>query len=620
MVGLCCANPPELSQKQDRSAAVITAGLRLDFPDRQASVLKCVVPALRKMDREGDRQHAIEVPLTEASNNDGIVLANLPAGPTERRIAVAVGLAILSIAGLAVPFASMQLPQNAAWIPITSTYIFAADLVTSVLLVSQFDIVRRPALLALASGYLFTALMAVPILLTFPGTFTETGLLGAGRQTNGWLSAFWVSGYPIAATGYAMLKDREPGVHVSHGPLPTGVAASFAVSVVIVLALTWIATAGEPHLPRIFADETRAAINIRYVGAFLLLLNAIALLLLWLKRRSVIGLWLMVVMCGSTANALVGWILTPGRFSLAFYAGRSFLVIIATVMLIVLLTETMTLYARLAVSILAQRREREHRMMTMEALAASIAHELRQPLAAMAAHRGGGQRWPPRPPHGSGGLRWLDRPVPDIPEVRAALQRILRDSHRAADTIESIRSLFRVADQERSRLFINAVVLEAVEFLRMELRSEHVFVVTDLAPDLPMISGNRGQLQQLVLNLLANAVEAMRPIIDRVRVLKVSSRLVGGHSLQIDVADSGTGIEPKNVDRLFDAFFTTKPHGTGMGLAISRSIVETHGGRLSAMPNEPHGTVFGFTLPVEDEAFRPRRLPMSSANTEPGPK
>jgi signal transduction histidine kinase len=384
------------------------------------------------------------------------------------------------------------------------------------------------------------------------------------------------------------------------------VAASFAGSVVIVLALTWIATAGEPHLPRIFADKTQAATNIRYVGAFLLLLNAIALLLLWLKRRSVIGLWLMVVMCGSTGNALVGWILTPGRFSLAFYAGRSFLVIIATVMLIVLLTETMTLYARLALSILAQRREREHRMMTMEALAVSIAHELRQPLAAMAAN-------------GSGGLRWLDRPVPDIPEVRAALQRILRDSHRAADTIESIRSLFRVADQERSRLFINAVVLEAVEFLRMELRSEHVFVVTDLAPDLPTISGNRGQLQQLILNLLTNAVEAMRPIIDRVRELKVSSRLVGGHSLQIDVADSGTGIEPKNLDRLFDAFFTTKLHGTGMGLAISRSIVETHGGRLSAMPNEPHGTVFRFTLPVEDEASWSRRLPMSRANTEPGP-
>jgi signal transduction histidine kinase len=373
---------------------------------------------------------------------------------------------------------------------------------------------------------------------------------------------------------------------------------SFAVSVVIVLALTWVATAGEPYLPKIFLDKARATVNIGYVGALLLLLNGAALLLLWLRRQSVIGLWLMVVMCGSAANALIGWILTPGRFSLAFYVGRSFLVITATVMLIVLLTETMALYGRLAVSILAQRRERESRMMTMEALAAAISHELRQPLAAVVANA-------------SGGLRWLDRPVPDLTEARAVVQRILRDSHRAAEAIGSIRSLFRVANQERSPLSIDAIILEIIEFLGTELRSERVHVVIDLDPDLPMISANRGQLQQVILNLITNAVEAMRPITDRARVLKVSSRPVSGQSLMIEVADSGTGIEPKNVDRLFDAFFTTKSHGTGMGLAICRSIVETHGGRLSAMPNEPHGTIFRFTLPVED-ASSPHSVSLAS--------
>ena len=271
--------------------------------------------------------------LTEAADQNGIVLANLPAGPTERRIAFAVGLAILIIAGVVAPFSSVQLPENAAWIPITSTYVFIADLVTWALLISQYDIVRRAALLVLASGFLFTALMAVPLLLSFPGTFTETGLLGDGVQTNGWLSAFWVSGYPLAAIGYAVLKDRVPGAPGSHGSSRTAVAVSVAVSVVIVFALTWIATAGEPYLPKIFLNRARATVSIHYVGALLLLLNAIALLLLWLRQRSVIGLWLMVVMSGSTANALVGWILTPGRFSLAFYAGRSFLVITATVLL-----------------------------------------------------------------------------------------------------------------------------------------------------------------------------------------------------------------------------------------------------------------------------------------------
>jgi signal transduction histidine kinase len=533
--------------------------------------------------------------LIEAADQDGIVLANLPPGPTQRRLAFAAGLAILGVAALVAPFASVQLVRSVAWIPITSTYIIIADLVTWLLLISQFHIVRWHALLAVASGYLFTAMMAVPLLLTFPGAFTETGLLGAGLQTNGWISSFWVSGYAFAAVGYGVLKNREPGAFVSHGSTRTGIAASVAGSIAIVLALTWIATAGEPYLPKLFLDKSRAAVSLRYIGALLLVLNAVALVLLWLRRRSVLDLWLMVVLCGSMANALVGWILTPGRYSLAFYTGRSFLVVTATVLLIVLLTETMTLYGRLAVSILAHRRERESRMMTMEALAASIAHELNQPLAAVVGN-------------GSAGLRWLDRPVPDLSEAQAALQRVVRDGYRAAEVIESIRSLFRAADQERIPIFLNTVILEVLELLGAELRSEHIQIVTNLAADLPTISASRGQLQQVILNLVTNAAEAMRPITDRARVLKVSSAFVSGHGVFIDVADTGIGIEPKNIDGLFDAFFTTKPHGTGMGLAICRSIVEAHGGRLSALPNEPHGAVFRFTLPVE-EASSPHSAP-----------
>jgi signal transduction histidine kinase len=552
----------------------------------------------RQIDRQGDRQHAIEAPLTEAADQNVIVLANLPAGRTERRLAFAVALALLGIAAVVAPFASVPLPRSDAWIPITSTYIFLADLVTWVLLISQFNIVRWHALLVLASGYLFTAMLAVPLLLTFPGTFTQTGLLGAGLQTNGWISAFWVSGYPLATIGYALLKNREPGALVSHGSTRTDIAASVAVSIAIVFALTWIATSGEPYLPKLYLDRSRAAVDLRYIGALLLLLNALALLLLWLRRRSVLGLWLIVVLCGSMGNALVGWILTPGRFSLAFYAGRSFLVITATVLLIVLLTETMTLYARLAVSIFAQRRERESRMMTLEALAASIAHEINQPLAAVVGN-------------GSAGLRWLDRPVPDLPEARAALQRVVRDGHRAAEAIESIRSLFRAANQEKSPISINTIILEALDLLGAELRSERVHVVTDLAADLPMMWANKSQLQQVMLNFITNAVDAMRPLTDRVRVLKVSSRFVSGQSVLIDVADSGTGIEAGKVDGLFDAFFTTKPHGTGMGLAICRSIIEAHGGRLSAAPNEPHGAVFRFTLPVEDTSS-PHSVPLAS--------
>ena len=139
----------------------------------------------RMMDRRGGSADGIKAPLTGAADQTGIVLANLPAGPRESRAAFAVAIALLGMAVIVAPFASVQLPRSGAWIPITNTYIFLADLVTWVLLISQFDIVRWHALLVVASGYLFTAMMAVPLLLTFPGAFTQTGLLGAGLQTNG---------------------------------------------------------------------------------------------------------------------------------------------------------------------------------------------------------------------------------------------------------------------------------------------------------------------------------------------------------------------------------------------------------------------------------------------------
>jgi signal transduction histidine kinase len=225
----------------------------------------------------------------------------------------------------------------------------------------------------------------------------------------------------------------------------------------------------------------------------------------------------------------------------------------------------------------------------MEALAASIAHELNQPLAAVVAN-------------GSAALRWLDRPVPDLLEARASLQQIVRDGRRAAEVLGSVRSLFQIANRERSPIFINVIIREVLELAGAELRSERVLVLTDLATDLPRMVASKGQLQEVILNLVRNAVDAMRPITDRARVLKVSSTFVSGQGVLIAIADSGTGIDPKNVEGLFDAFFTTKPHGTGMCLAICRLIVEAHGGRLSAAPNEPHGAVFRFTLPVEDES------------------
>src|SRR5271163_3329251 len=266
---------------------------------------------------------------------------------------------------MAAPFGGVQLPRTDAWAPITDTFIFLADLITWFLLISQFNIVRSRALLVLASGYLFAAVMNVPHLLTFPGAFTQNGLLGAGLQTSVWLAIFWMSGYLLAVIFYALMS-KEPGVPLSPGSTRTAVAVSIAAVIAVALALTLTAIAEEPHLPKLFVDRSESAVGLRYAYALLLLPSALALLLLWFRGRSVLNLWLMVVMCGWLGQG-IAQIRTPGRFSLAMYAARSLIVISLTVLLVVLLRETMTLYGRLAISIVALRQLTAEKLQRSEA-------------------------------------------------------------------------------------------------------------------------------------------------------------------------------------------------------------------------------------------------------------
>src|SRR5271163_852013 len=190
---------------------------------------------------------------------------------------------------MAAPFGGVQLPRTDAWAPITDTFIFLADLITWFLLISQFNIVRSRALLVLANGYLFAAVMNLPHLLTFPGAFTPSGLLGAGLQTSAWLAMFWMSGYLLAVIFYALMS-KEPGALLSPGSMRTPIGVSIAVVIAIALALTWTAIAGEPYLPKLFVDRSESTVGLRYAYVLLLLPSAVALLLLWFRGRSVLNL------------------------------------------------------------------------------------------------------------------------------------------------------------------------------------------------------------------------------------------------------------------------------------------------------------------------------------------
>jgi formate hydrogenlyase transcriptional activator len=301
--------------------------------------------------------------LNEANNQNAVVLANLPAGRTERRIAHVIALALLGIGVIVLPFGRVQLPRIVAWIPITSTFIFIADLITWFLLISQFKIVRSRALLVLASGYLFTAVMNIPHLLTFPGAFSVTGLLGAGLQTSVWLAIFWMSAYPLVVVFYSVVKEEPRALTMSWR---TAVAASIAVVIAVAFVLTWIAVAGDPYLPKLYVDRTEATVALRYIARLMLLPNALAVLLIWFRERSVLDVWLTVAMCGWMGHDIAQTSL-PGRYTLGLYAGRSLFAISSTVVLVVLLKETTTLYGRLADSLVALRRLSAEKLRRSEA-------------------------------------------------------------------------------------------------------------------------------------------------------------------------------------------------------------------------------------------------------------
>ena len=238
---------------------------------------------------------------------------------------------------------------------------------------------------------------------------------------------------------------------------------------------------------------------------------------------------------------------------------------------------------------------------TLGEFAGSIAHELRQPLAAITMN-------------GSAALRWLNREHPDLDEARDAAARTVGEAQRAEEVIRGLRSLLGNRGLRRAGLDLNDAVNEVLKLVRAELRRSNVDLRTELAPTLPAVFGDRVQLQQVLLNLVLNGIEAMRPVLDRPRELALRTESAAPDGVAVVVEDTGPGIDPATIERIFDPFFTTKANGLGMGLSICRSIVEAHGGRLSASQHAPYGAAFRFTVPVDATAADHREVGTASAS------
>jgi len=224
------------------------------------------------------------------------------------------------------------------------------------------------------------------------------------------------------------------------------------------------------------------------------------------------------------------------------------------------------------------------RLTTMGELAASIAHEINQPLAAVVAN-------------GNAALRWLAHTPPNLEETRDSIRAILNEGYRASEVIGRIRSLFKHREPDYVEFDVNDAIRDVLELTMSALRSRGVIIQTQLSGALPQALGDRVQLQQVIMNLIMNGADAMSAVADRPRILHIESQVDGDGSVLVSVKDSGVGIDEAIRDQIFKPLFTTKSTGMGMGLSICRSIVEAHGGKLWATPATPYGTDFRFTIP-----------------------
>lgn len=517
------------------------------------------------------------------TRSDAFLLTEARPARAQRRLAGYIGAALLIGFVLVMPFRERRLPAEPAFIPIIDTLLFINDLVTAVLLYAQFAVIRSRGLVALAMGYLFAALVIAAHLLSFPNTFSPTGLLGSGPQTTVWLYVFWHLALPVAVIAYTLLKAFPTG-RVASERVSWNIRLSIIGVLALVTSLVLLATAFESALPPIMIDALRAnGLWEHALGPFLLLLSSVAILLLLRYRSSVLDLWLLVVLWAWFIETLL-LSMTSFRYSLVWYSGRVFGLLSSSLVLLILLYESTALYARLALSASVGGRERERQRLSLEVVVGAVAHELKQPLTAIVANA-------------AAGAQFLSRQPPGIAELGPILADISADADRASDIIRSILATLSGTAVSTSLVDVAQLACEALALLRIELQAHSVAVELKASPALPRVQGSKGQLLQVLICLLTNAIESMSENADRPNVIHIRCSTISPSEVSFSVQDSGIGVDPRHAHNIFEPLFTTKSHGTGLGLTICKSIVEAHGGVISASPAYPHGSLFEVVLP-----------------------
>ena len=516
-------------------------------------------------------------------------VASVPATPGQRRVATAFSIGIACAAVLIGYIGLVPMTRSDGFIPAVQAISAAIGFITAVLLFAQYATERCRALLVLGAGYLFTFLIVVAHTLTFPGAFTPDGLLGAGRQTAPWLYVAWHLALPVAAYGYALLKS-EPVSPVGIDETPT-LAIRRTVSIVVAAAVVtvWVTVVAGDALPTLVLSAGTFAPTAGLVTALPLLASVVCFVVLWRRRTSVLDEWLLVALVASIAETALVVFVGANRYTFAFYASRPLAVIASCAVLVALLSEMAGLYVRLSTAVKALQRERANKLMNLDVVVSSIAHEIKQPLMVITTCSAVIENL-------------LRKPKLDVEDVRLNLGDMTSASMRIGETIDSLRGLFR--DQQEAHRFIdvNELALESLKALDAEISSNQIAVSAEFGSGLPQVLGHRGQLREVLVNIVQNAIDELAPLHDRARTLRVRTGSAHRNRVSITIEDSGGGIATERLPNLFTALVTTKARGMGLGLSLCQMIVDRHNGQLSVSSDIGKGTRIEVSLPAEPVA------------------
>ena len=519
-------------------------------------------------------------------------LFDTPPDRGEIRLSLAIVGLLFATLFLIFPLRDTQLGEIKAFIPLVDAFMLFSELIIATLLYAQATVFRSRALTVLGSGYVFAALILVPHALTFPGAFTTNGLLGAGVNTTAWLAIFRRVTFPAAVIFYVLLKSAD-SMPQTDPKRPAARVVEGLVGAIVLAALgTLLTTGGHDLLPRIFLNNRDTVhTSLVIVNSVTILLTIAAMALLFRQDKSVLDLWLLVALSGWIFQSLLNVTLHT-RFTLGWYGLNGMTLASSFIIMLALIAETSWLYARLALLAAARNREREARLMSMDAVTAAISHEVGQPLTALSLSA-------------SVGLHWLTQPRPDISKAIRSLRAISDDSKRTFDVIKSIRAMFGKGGGPVGVFDLNDLVRETASVMDRELAGARVSLVLTLDESLPPIRADRVQIQRVLINLITNAMESLGAMEERTRLLSqsrprritISSVSSDGQDAKLNVSDTGSGLAADELEQIFDPFYTTKASGTGLGLSLCRSIVEDHHGRLWASQGEECGAIFHLELP-----------------------